>query len=551
MNVTQLLRTVTPPRRTLALMVALLLLGSLATLANPLLAGKLTATLLGEPDGQAWPLRLILLAWLGLLAVQALLSFAAGYLVGVTGARMAARLRSRVHRHLLALPLAWFQAGRQGDTLALLANDVEAISNFVTVTLVQLAPQALTLVIAFGIMAWIDPLIALLALALLPAYAVVIRLLGRSLRPLTHAWMRSRAALLALVNENLGLVAALKAFVREPVETERFEERNRELLELSRQQVWHSALLTPAIGLLAGTGALALLWVAVLRLESGALQASELVMLVLYILLLNRPIAALAGVFGQVMRARGAAERLLDFFARAPEPAGSGRPLPRPLAGRIAFEDVSFAYPGRPAVLERFTLVIEAGEIVALTGPNGAGKSTVAHLLLRLIEPDSGRILLDGQDIRELDRDQLRRAIGLVSQTVQLQGASIAENIAYGCPQATEQDCRRAARMAQAEAFIDELPEGFATLIGEGGVKLSGGQRQRLSLARSLLLDPPVLVLDEATAMFDPAGEADFIAATMEGLAGRTLVLITHRPASLALADRIIEMRAPTGSDPA
>jgi len=522
--------------------VVLLLAGTAVNLANPLFAGKLTETLLAEPGAATLPVGLLLAAWLVLLIVRAAVGVASSYLVGSTGALMGAELRSRVYEHMQVLPLAWFQERKQGDVLSLLSNDAESISHFVTSTVVQLLPQLLTLGFAFIVMFWLDPVIALVAALLLPAYTIVTKLLGRRIRPLSTAWIESWSGLVAFVNENLGLMPVLKAFAREPLESGRFAERNRELLDVSKKQIWLSSLLGPIVGLLAGAGALLLLWIGIRHLRAGVLQPSDLVTLLLYVMLLTGPLSALAGVYGQVMHARGAAERLLGFFGEQPEPLGRGqRPLAE-VAGGIEFDRVSFAYPGRPPVLRDFSLAIAPGETVALTGPNGAGKSTLVHLLMRFMAPQAGAVRIDGQDIAEVELGSLRRQVGLVAQNTLLLNGTVAENLRYGQPQATEAEMKKAAKAARADEFIEQLPDGYDTVIGDQGVKLSGGQRQRLSLARTLLKDPPILVLDEATAMFDPAGEASFIAESAEVLRTRTVILITHRPASLALADRVVDL---------
>jgi ATP-binding cassette subfamily B protein len=541
---TQLIKFITPHRRTLLLVVLLLLAGTAVNLANPLIAGKLTQVLLNGPGSSALTIPVILLGWLFLMVIRAIVGITSGYLVGSTGALMSSELRSRVYEHMQILPLSFFHERKQGDVLSLLSSDAETISQFVTETLVQLLPQLLTLLFAFAFMAWLDPLIAVLAALLLPAYTLVMKLLGRKIRPLSSAWIKTWSGVVALVNENLGLMPVLKAFNREPLESERFDARNQALLEVSRKQIWLSSLLSPTVGLLAGAGALLMLWVGIGHLESGRLQPSELVTLLLYVMLLTGPLSALASVYGQVLRTRGAAERLLNFFGERPEPLGQATRTMKDIKGAVEFRDVGFAYPGRPPLLEHFNLRIEAGETIALTGPNGAGKSTLVHLLMRFMEPASGQILIDGERIDEVELGSLRRQIGLVAQHTMLLNGTVAENIAYGNPLATRAEMTKAAKAARADQFIEKLPEGYDTVIGDQGVKLSGGQRQRLSLARTLLKNPPILILDEATAMFDPDGEAGFIAESAELLKERTVILITHRPASLALADRVIHINS-------
>ena len=538
----QLLKFVTPHKHTLLQVVGLLLAGSALSLANPLMAGKVTEVLLAGPDGGNPPIGLLLLGWLLLLVLRTVVGMANSYLVSNTGELMSAALRSRVYEHMQALPLPWFQQRKQGEVLTLLSSDAESISRFVTNVLVQLLPEILTLLLAFLVIAWIDPVVAAVAALLVPAYVVVTRLVGRKIRPLSAAWIKSRSGLVAFVNENLGLMPVLKAFSREKQELDLFAERNLELLDVTRQQIRISAVLSPLVKLLAGAGALLLLWIGIQHMQSGQLQPSELVTLLLYVMLLTGPISALAGVYSQIMRSRGAAERLLVFFGERPEPLGRAEHILQTVNGAIEFQDVNFAYAGRPPVLQNFNLSLNPLETIALTGPNGAGKSTLAHLLMRFMEPDEGRILIDGTDIADLELGSLRRHIGLVAQNTLLLNGTVAENIAYGQPYASTADIEKAAKAAHASSFIEQLPHGYKTVIGDQGVKLSGGQRQRLSLARTLLKDPPILILDEATAMFDPEGEKLFLEQCRELLKQRTVILITHRPDSLALADRIIQL---------
>jgi len=537
-----LLQYITPNKKTLVLIVLILLVNSAVSLANPWIAGKLTQSVIKGAGSGLPSIQLILLAWFGLIALRSLFGFAATYLVGSTGAKMAAQLRSRVYEHLQILPLAYYQERKQGETLTLLSNDSQIISDFVTSTLVQLLPLLVTFAGALLIMAWLDLQIALLALLLMPVYYFSMKVIGKKIRPLTAEWIESWSNMVALAQENLGLMPAIKAFLREQLETSRFESRNAKLLQLTRRQILVQSALTPSMGFLAGAGLLLLLWVGINHVQSSLLQPSELVSLLLYAMLLTQPVSGLANVYGQIMRTRGAAERLLEFFTEQAEPFSTGMPSIGKVQGGIEFQEISFTYPGRKTVFEGFNLSISPGETIALTGPNGTGKSTLAHLLMRFIEPTKGKILIDEIDILKVDISSLREQIGLVAQNTLLLDGTVAENILYGRIDSSEEEMKKAAIAARAEAFILELPNGYQTIIGEQGIKLSGGQRQRLSLARTLLKDPPILILDEATAMFDPEGEKSFIEESRDLLGRRTVILITHRPASLALADREIRL---------
>jgi len=542
MTFSGLLLFITPHRRVLLSILGLLLLGSLASLLNPWIAGEFTGSLIGDIDTRFSGIHSILLAWLGLIALKSILTFATRYLIGGTGQSITAQLRSRLYDHLQALPLSYFHQQRAGDTLALLSNDAEIISGFVSNTLVQLLPLVLTFAGAFVMMFLIDPSIALLAVLLLPLYFIAMKLIGRRIRPLSREWIDSYSDMISFIEENLGLLPAIKSFTREPHEAGRFDEKNRSLLGISKRQLFVQALLSPAITFLAGAGLLLLLWLGSAQLSQGELTSAGLVSLLMYAMLLTQPVSGLADVYGQLQRTRGAAERILAFFSVLPEPSSEGKPELPEAAGHIKFEDVSFSYPGRTGLLSGLNVEIQAGETVAIIGENGAGKSTFVHLLMRMIDPDKGRVLIDNIDVKEVSLMSLRAQIGQVAQHTLLLNGSVSENIAYGRPLASQDEIKQAATAAHAHAFISQLPEGYDTMIGDQGLRLSGGQRQRLSLARTLLKDPPILVLDEATSMLDPAGEKSFIEECKQLLSQRTVILITHRPASLALADRILKL---------
>ncbi|MBK7119968.1 MAG: ABC transporter ATP-binding protein [Comamonadaceae bacterium] len=353
---------------------------------------------------------------------------------------------------------------------------------------------------------------------------------------------QAHADSVAIAEENLSMLPAIKTFTREPLESARYRDKIESILHLSNQERLIYAALGPGVQFLAAAGMVLVLWQ--LSGPMAGRTPAEIVSFLLYATLLTRPVSALADVYGQTRQAQGALERLSAALTELPEPADAGGQTLPQVRGDIQFQAVRFAYPGRPVALDGISLHIRAGETIALTGANGAGKSTLAHLLMRLMAPGSGRILIDGIDIASLTLASLRRQIGVVPQHVLLFNGSVFDNIAYGLPDSTPTAVMAAARAAQAHAFIMRLPQGYDSIIGDQGIRLSGGQRQRIALARALLKDPPILVLDEATAMFDPEGEKSFIADCHDTLAQRTVILITHRPASLALADRVHRLEA-------
>jgi ABC-type multidrug transport system fused ATPase/permease subunit len=344
------------------------------------------------------------------------------------------------------------------------------------------------------------------------------------------------------MERNLTMLQAIKSFAREAAQTNDYRNQVQRSLTISIQEARINAVLDPLVGLIAASGAVLLLYTAGQNVKTGAMTGVELFSFLFYAALLTRPVGALAHIYGEVQSARGTLERLQSVLREEAEPGYAGRIGLHGARGELSFAGVSFSYPGRNQVLRDVNLHIRAGEKVALIGGNGAGKTTLVNLLLRFCDPHQGAIQLDGQDIGQIQVQDLRRRIGLVPQRAALFNDTVRANIAFGLDHADDDQIVRAARLAQAHDFISALPQGYDTQIGDHGVRLSGGQQQRLSLARALVKDPPILIFDEATSMFDLEGERAFIEASAQALEGRTVILITHRPASLAIADRIISV---------
>jgi ATP-binding cassette, subfamily B, bacterial len=538
----RILSDICPRFQIILIMLLLMILESILSLLTPWIAGQFTTVLLSPSPTAKFSYDQILLAWFFLLSLQSGVNFYNGYLSGTNSQKMLMELRTKLYNHLQSLPMSYFHEHKHGNILSLLTNDAAIISSFVTDTLLGLFPLFIIFCGALLCIFLIKPLVAVLAGLFIPLFYLVTKLIGRRIRPMSRQMIKIYADTLSIAEENLATLPLIKSFTREAIETQRFTCKNQELLSVTSHYLRIQSFLSPFIKFLATGIILFILWIISDDLSAGKLSSADIVQLILYGMMLTQPVSRLASVYGQIQRCIGAADHLLEIFSLEPETSDTENEL-QLVRGEIAFQHIYFCYPGRNLLFTDLNLNIKSGETIAITGENGAGKSTLAHLLVRFADPDQGTIRIDGKDIRSVTLTSLRKQIGIVQQQVLLQNSSVADNIRFGLPSATQEQIESAARAAHAIDFIRNLPDGFNTLIGDQGVKLSGGQKQRLSLARALIKDPAILILDEATAMFDPDGEKSFIRECHDILREKTVILITHRPESLLLADRILELK--------
>lgn len=541
------LRFAAPYRRAIGLGAAFLVLEALLGLLLPWMGGRFLDSVFGGVAGHGWAFSNILLAVGVLFTLQAALTVFGSYLFSKRAVLISSDIRLRTYAHLQSLPLSYFQQRRQGEVLSVLTNDVAVISHYLSSSIVGVVPAAVTAAGSIILMVATDVWMAAAATVAIPAFYVLIKVVGRGLRPISTQLQEAWAKGFAFEEENVSLLPAIKAAARESLESQRYLLKVREIVRLTLQLEWRQAAIGPGMTWAASIGMLAILWVAGDRIVSGQMGKGALVSFLLYTALLTRPVSAMAALYGQTQHARAAMDRVEALYGVAGEDYGPSRPPLALVGGRIQFCDVGFAYPEREPVLRDFHLDIAPRQTIAITGDNGVGKSTLVSLLLRFNVPAAGTVLIDGQNIASVSLISLRQQIGYVSQNVYLVNGTVRENIAFARPEASAGDIERAAALAQATEFIHALPQGWDTVIGDHGIRLSGGQRQRIALARALLPDPPILILDEATAMFDPEAELSFLTDCADSLKGRTVLLITHRPASLALADRVVRLEAGSG----
>ncbi len=532
---------IAPYGSALAVAGALLLMSTGIGLAFPLVVRDLLDAAFVEGDASL--LNLVALALLGLFAFQAVINFGQSYLTSSTSERVVADLRRDLFRSLVFQPPAFFDIRRVGELTSRISSDTGLIQAVLRFGVPELVRQGVFLLGALVLVTIAHPHLTLVTLISIPFAALVGWLFGRRVRRLSTSIQDRLAGAVSRAEQVFTQIRTVQAFGREEWEEERFLGEVTGVRDEGIRRSVARAGLTGAVTF-AGFGAIVLvLWEGGRLVLAGELTAGTLVAFLLYAVFIAGAITSLAGFWGNLQEAAGAAQRIFELLEhpRGLEEPASPRILPKPVRGEIGFQGVTFRYgPDLPLVLRGIDVLIGQGERVALVGTSGAGKSTMASLIPRFYDVESGRVTLDGADVRALGLRELRAHIGIVPQEPMLFAGTVRENLAYGRPGATDEEIRESARGAHAHEFIVSFPDGYGQVVGERGVTLSAGQRQRIAIARVMLRRPEVLILDEASSSLDAESEALVQDALDRLMAGRTTVVIAHRLSTVIRADSIL-----------
>ncbi|WP_237057528.1 ABC transporter transmembrane domain-containing protein [Microbulbifer sediminum] len=497
-----------------------------------------------ESSGAA--LRTAVLVLMALALLMAVGTYARHYLVSWLGERVVADLRTAVFDHIVTLHPSYFETNRSGEIMSRLTTDTTLLQHIIGTSFSMALRSALMFVGALVLLLFTNLKLSLMVLVGVPLVLLPIVLYGRRVRKLSRASQDSIADVGSYAGEIIQHIKTVQSYTRESDEKKAFAGEVETAFRVAKRRIRQRALLMAVVILLMFGAVSGLLWVGGNDMIAGRMSAGDLAAFVFYAMLMGSAVATISEVYGELQRATGATERLMDLLqVEAEIPASVGgdeKEEARAVApGRVAFEAVDFSYPSRPdqPAISELSLVVEEGKSLALVGPSGAGKSTLLELLQRFYDPQRGRITLDGVDIRELGTSSLRQQMAVVPQQPALFTADVWYNIRYGRPGATDEEVIAAAKAAHAHDFIQQLPEGYDSHLGEQGTRLSGGQKQRLAIARAILKDPKILLLDEATSALDAESEHHVQQALQELMKGRTTIIIAHRLATILHADRI------------
>ncbi|MET0831839.1 MAG: ABC transporter transmembrane domain-containing protein [Acidimicrobiia bacterium] len=519
------------------------LVSTAAGLVFPKVMGTLIDTM-NSGEGSNAALNRTALILLGVFFIQAVFAFVRTYYLSLVGEGIVADLRSSTYKHLMTLPVGFFDTRKTGEITSRLTSDVAVVQTTMSTSLANAVAQSVTLVGGVALLIITSAQLTLTVALILPVAILFAKIFGKKLRRVSTQFQDKLADATADAEETISAVRVIKWFSAEEIEVRRYHGAVQAAYRVALRRARLRGLLSPIVTFVAlGTVAL-VLWQGGRQVIAGTMQMGDLVAFLLYTVTVAGAVGALSGMYAELMEALGASRRIFELLDatselhEADDPVSLGK-----VEGRVAFESVGFNYHDRAVdVLADVDFVVEPGEVVALVGPSGAGKSTMVQLIPRFFDVASGRVLIDGVDVRDVRLRELRSHMAAVPQETQLFSGSIAENLRVGNPDASDEELYAAATSANAHDFISGFPDGYETIVGERGIKLSGGQRQRVAIARAILKDPRILILDEATSSLDTESEAVVQQALEVLMQGRTTLVIAHRLSTVRNADRILAL---------
>jgi subfamily B ATP-binding cassette protein MsbA len=488
-----------------------------------------------------YTLNLIVIGILVLFVFRGIFFFGQSYLMSFVGQKIVIDIREKLYRHLQRLSLSYFDRNKTGIIMSNLTNDVTALQTAIAGNLVSFVQEVVILVGSLVSMIYLNWRLTFLTLVIVPLVLLTIRFFGSRLRSAGHEVQGKIADITALLQEAISGIRIIRSFNREDYEIKKFITQNDYNFQAVMKTTKLTSMLTPFVEFFAAVAVTGIIWYGGMSVIDGDMTAGALIAFLIYAINLANPVRRISDIYGNVQKSLGAADRVFDTLDTPSDVEEKENALTLPdVQGRVDFKHVYFSYDNEHAALVDFNLTIQPGQIVALVGPSGAGKSTVANLLPRFYDIEKGSLTIDGIDIRDVTFSSLRQQIGLVPQETMLFNATVKENILYGRLDATDEEIIEAAKAANAHSFIQQLPQGYDTIVGDRGNSLSGGQRQRIAIARAILKNPRILILDEATSALDTESEQIVQAALEQLMKGRTSVVIAHRLSTIRDADEIV-----------
>jgi ATP-binding cassette subfamily B protein len=517
---------------------ATIMFGAMLNIVSPIIAGRVIDVTIVKALSELW---LYAAAIMVLTLSSGGISFLNEYLSEALAQRIVYRIRISIYRHLQDLSYSFYDRVDSGQIITRVTRDTENIGRLLGFALPNIIGSVATLVIVVTILLTTNFRLALIALAIVPLIAVVSLSFNRFVRPLFERIWIETSGMSAMIQETVSGFKALKTLGAEEEMFKRFEKKNREIYDIGVKSVFLSSLTWPSLGLIIGIGSAAVYWYGGFQVIGGEISLGQLVTFTMYLGMLVWPIMSIGFVLSRYAEAMVSARRIFEVLDTEPEVKEKpGAVELKNVRGEVCFKDVVFGYDKDKPILRGMSFKVKPGEKVALVGATGSGKSTVIKLIPRFYDPQEGCILIDGVDIRDVKISSLRKHIGIVHQDVFLFPTTIRENIAYGKPNATQDEIERAAKAARIHDFIMSLPKGYDTVVGERGVTLSGGQRQRLAIARALLVNPSILILDDSTSSVDAETEKEIYESLKELVKNKTVFIVTQRLSTLKLSERII-----------